>query len=149
MLAARSKMSLAVVLGCVLMGGAARTSAQSAAPEPEGASRANEAFLAKDWATASAAYAALIRSSPESGLFHFRLGATLVHLGRPAEALPLLDKAEALGWPAAQVAFRKACAQARLGHQDAAFEELDRAARSGFGLVSLLESDEHLASLRA
>ena len=148
MRSARSKTSLVLVLGCVLMGGAARALAQSTAPEPEGASRANEAFQARDWASASTAYAALIKAAPQSGLFHFRLGATLVHLGRPAEALPWLDKAEALGWPLPQVAFRKACAQARLGRKDAAFQELDRAARSGFGLVPLLESDEDLAILR-
>ena len=125
----------------------APTFAQSVPPEP--ASRANEAFVAGNWAVASAAYSALIRSSPESGLFRFRLGLALVRLGRPAEALPLLDKAEALGFAATQVAFRKACAQACLGHPDAAFQELDRAARAGFGLVSLLESDPDLAVLHA
>jgi predicted Zn-dependent protease len=88
---------------------------QLAASELEGAARADQAFRASDWGAAEAAYAGLIRASPESGLFHFRRGAALVHLGRPAEALPVLEKAESLGWPAVQVAFRKACAQARLG----------------------------------
>lgn len=146
MLTVRRKVSIAV-LGCALFG-VSWVRGQPTAAEPEGAQQADQAFQNKDWAAASAAYSSLLRSSPESGLFHFRNGVALVHLGRSAEALPLLDRAEALGWPAAQVAFRKACAQARLGQKDAAFRELDRAARAGFSFVSLLETEEDLAGLR-
>jgi hypothetical protein len=149
MLAVRRAASVVLVLGYAVLGGALGAAAQPAPPESEAAARAEKAFLARDWPTADSAYAALARSSPESGLFRFRQGVALVHLGRAAEALPLLDKAEALGWPALQVAFRKACAQARLGQKDAAFLELDRAARSGFAFVPLLQSEEDLAPLHA
>lgn len=137
-------LSVSVVLFPVAL---ARAQAPPAPPSPL-AEKANQEFMAGNWEAARAAYAQLADATPDSALYRFRLAGALVNLGRPAEALPLIDKAEALGWAKPQVAFRRATAHARLGDKDAAFRAIEAAARAGFVQIPLLQSDPSLASLR-
>src|SRR5687767_12153749 len=117
-------MRLLTVAACLFVLGSAQ--------DPELAQRANAAFQAGNWETARDAYRALAAASPQSALLQFRLAVSLSSLGQPAEAVKLLEKAEALSWPAPQTAFQAAVAWARLQDLDAAFRELERAARAGF-----------------
>jgi hypothetical protein len=105
-------------------------------------------FRRQDWPAVERAYAERVRGHPDDAQAHFRLGLALLRLGKPKEALPWLEQAEALGWPVAQVAFRLACVRTRLGQSEEAWKQLERAARNGFSQVSLLESEPDLAPLR-
>lgn len=87
------------------------------------------ALVAGDWAAAETAFSAVLAKEPECGQALAGLGRALVMLGRPAEALPHLQKASALF--ADQV-------DAHLWHAKAA-------AATGAGDVALAEAKAVLA----
>jgi tetratricopeptide (TPR) repeat protein len=112
--------------------------------------QANDLYQAGDWTAAERAYAAIVRTSPESAQAHFRLAVALANLNRHAESIPHLATAEKLGIPVMQVALRLAVAHAHAGNRDAAFRELTRGA--SFGLTALsppLDTDPAIAALRS
>jgi len=125
--------------------------AQSASPDPNAdlAARADRAYQDKKWEEARAAYATLVQARPQVGFYAFRLGSAELFLGRPKEAIALINKSEQLGWPKPQASFRRASAQARLGDTEAAFRELDAAIAAGFVQVTVLEAEEPLNPLHA
>ena len=133
--------SIVATLLCAL---AFRTGAQT----PEAVAKADQLYQAKDYAAAVAAYAALARGAPKHPLFAFRQGASLLALGRGAEAPPFFDAAASLGFPAGLMQAWSARAYARLGQQDRAFAALEKAVASGFTDVAMLDREADFASLR-
>lgn len=118
-------------------------------PAPADLQRANAAFAQSDWHSAYDQYHALAERFPTHALSHFRVGVALIGLGRPAEAESHLREGEHLGIPAAQAAYRLSQSLAEQGKPDSAIAELLRsAAASAFIVPSVLEGDQHLASLR-
>ncbi len=53
-------------------------------------------FRRQDWPGVERAYAGRVRSHPDDTQAHFGLGLALLRLGRPKDALPSLERAEAL-----------------------------------------------------
>jgi tetratricopeptide (TPR) repeat protein len=119
-------------------------------PQPSPAQvEANRLYQAKDWPAAANAYDALVKEAPGNPAFRYRLGVSLLGLGRPADALVALAPASQAQGPVGNLAyFGMARAQARLGQKDRAFEALKKANSAGFAQVSLLESEADLAPLR-
>jgi len=111
--------------------------------------RAAAAFAARDWPTAREVYERLARAQPQSAAIQYRLGTSRLYTGAIAPGREALARAEALGHPAAQVAYRLAGADAASGQLDAAIAQLRRASAAGFGQLALLDSDSLLAPLRA
>ena len=110
---------------------------------------ANRLYQAKDWPAAANAYDALVKEAPGNPAFRYRLGVSLLGLGKPADALVALAPASQAPGPVGNlVYFGMARAQARLGQKDRAFEALKKANSAGFSQVSLLESEGDLAPLR-
>jgi len=105
-------------------------------------------FAAQDWAGVEKAYLEVARLKPDDAMAHFRVAVARLRLGRPADAVSGFRRAEALGWPVPQTAFRLACAYARLGQNGPALDQLDRANRAGFSRVKLLEDESDLDALR-
>lgn len=104
---------------------------------------------AGDWVKTLAAYEALVRAEPDNPRAVFGLGASLHETGRPAEAVPQLQRAQALGYqPTAQVRFRLARAHAKLGEKAAALLELEQIAAAGFTNLPLLQHAD-LAGLKS
>jgi hypothetical protein len=110
---------------------------------------ANRLYQARDWRGAATAYDALVKEAPGNPTWRYRLGVSLLGLGKPGEALVALAPASQATGPLGGLVFLgMARAQARLGEKDRAFEALKKAGGVGFAQVSLLESEPDLAPLR-
>lgn len=102
-----------------------------------------------DWAGALAAFEALVKTEPANPRAVFGLGASLHETGRPADAIPQLERARALGYqPVNQVRFRLARALAKTGSPGKALDLLEEIAASGFTNAPLLQNPD-LAPLRS
>ena len=94
-----------------------------------------------DWAKTAAAYEDLVKAEPDNPRAVFGLGASLHETGRPKEAIPVLQRAQTLGYqPVTQVRFRLARALARVGDKAAAIGELQQMATAGFTNLPLLQN---------
>lgn len=131
---------------------AAQQASAPAAQQPpvELMQNAAASFIAGDWQASYDAYSAITAKYPASALPRFRVGVSLIGLGRGAEAEKHLREGEKLGAPASQAAWRLAEALAEQGRADEAVAELRRALHAGMTLTaSALDSDAHLAKLAA
>ena len=139
-----------LLLLLVLTAGAAAQSPGTPGKQPaaEQLQRAATAFAAGDWQAANNAYVALAAQFPAHGLSRFRVGVTLVELGRGAEAVPHLREGERLGIPSAQASYRLAQAFAVQDRGDDAMGELQRGLAAGFAApASFFRADRHLSRL--
>ena len=75
-------------------------------------------------------------------------GHELIHAGKHERALDKFRKAWAGGSRSALLSYNAACAAARLGRTDEAFEWLQRVLESGWDDLAYLQKDEDLASIR-
>jgi hypothetical protein len=143
---------LAATLVFVLRAASSAGAQASAAggPPADQLSRAAALFAQRDWTGALAAYSEIAKAYPAHALSRFRVGVTLVELGRFQEGEANLRQGEKLGMPAAQSAYRLSQALAEQHRADDAIRELRRAAGAGlFVTPSALTADAHLASLHA
>ena len=109
---------------------------------------ADELYQKQDWANAIKAYQTATTAEPNNGRAWYRLGMSHHSLGQYQQAVEAMLKAEAIGHNPT-VMYNLACAYARLGNKDKAFEWLNQAAQRGFGQVQTLENDPDLAGLHA
>lgn len=125
-------------------------SAQQAPQQPQASPAMREAeslYGSRKWADAAQAFAAVTKSEPANGRAWMRLGGALHWLGKYGEAVGALEKAAGiLRGPV--VMYNLACAHARAGNKDKAFEWLNKSAATGFVKTTSLNADEDLASLR-
>lgn len=129
---------------------ALQVGAQAPSPLSPAQAEANRLYQAKEWLAAAGAYDALVKEAPGNPAFRYRLGVSLLGVGKPADALVVLAPASQAPGPVGSLAyFGMARAQARLGQKDRAFDALKKANSAGFSQVSLLESEGDLATLRA
>jgi len=139
----------AIVILCAQAGALAQSPPTNGPPADE-LKRASALFAQQDWAGALAAYSELAKAYPTHALSRFRVGVSLVELGRFEEGETNLRQGEKLGMPAAQSAYRLAQVFAERRRPDDAIRELRRAAAAGlFVPVPALNADKHLASLQA
>jgi cyclase len=124
--------------------------APAAQPGAEALQRANAAFMSSDWKAALEAYSALSAQYPAHALSRFRMGVSLVGLGRFAEGETRLREGERLGIGAGQAGVRLAQALSEQGKVDAAVAELMRAAGAGLAVArAQLDTIAHLSAARA
>ena len=143
-----TRLAAAVVLLFFAGAGAGAQSAPAGAPPADQLNRAAALFTQRDWAGALAAYSEIAKAYPAHALSRFRVGVTLVELGRYQEGEANLRQGERLGVPAGQAAYRLSQALAEQHRTDDAIRELRRAAAAGlFVPPSALKTDAHLASL--
>ena len=122
------------------------TAAQAQNPS-SAMSEAEALFQAQKFTEAARAFAVLTKAEPANGRAWLRLGGSLHALGQYEQAASALERAvEILRGPLAM--YNLACAYARLNNKEKAFEWLTKALNAGFPQVSLLQTDEDLASLR-
>jgi tetratricopeptide (TPR) repeat protein len=98
----RQLLSFVVILAVALLDQSllAQTSTApqpSPADTPALARKAERFYLARDWGGAIKLYGQLIQLNPASGLYQYRLGDSLVHARRYAEAVAPLEQAVELG----------------------------------------------------
>lgn len=127
-----------------------RIHAMQGPPAPASAAEQAAVRLSQsgDWAGALAAFEALVKAEPANPRAVFGLGAALHETGRPAEAIPQLERARALGYqPLNQVRFRLARALAKTGNKGKALDLLEEVAAAGFTNAPLLLNPD-LAALK-
>jgi ketosteroid isomerase-like protein len=141
---------LVLVAKGVIAQSAPQSAAQSqpAQPPADALRRASALFAQSDWKGAFDAYTALSTQYPAHALSRFRVGVSLVGLGKFAEGETNLREGERLGVAAANAAYRLAQALAEQHKSDAAIAELMRAAAGRAPLTAAaIASDPHFASL--
>ncbi len=97
---------------------------------------------------AAARFRAYLKDHPESGRAWYGLGYVQLQGDRERESVDSFRRALDLGYRRPATAYNLACAHARLGEKDRAFEWLDRAIEAGFTSASQLRDDDDLDSLR-
>jgi len=102
----------------------------------------------QEWSDAARAYEKVARTHPEIGRAWFNLGFATLAAGDAARSAEAYEKALSLHYREAVSLYNLACANARLGRKDQAFDALFEALRRGFGNRSLLRDDDDLDSLR-
>jgi len=120
-------------------------SAQAADPAME---RANQLYQASQFAPAAAAYAKIVAADPGNALAWFNMAGALHRGEKFAEALDAwlqvtnFPGLESVGY------YHAACAHARLGNPDEAFQFLHAAQDAGYLGLPAIRVDPDLASLR-
>jgi tetratricopeptide (TPR) repeat protein len=141
--------ALALRLGMTVAFFGTPSIALAQAPAAQGPSalelRAMKVQQTGDWAKALEAFEEFAKAEPQNPRAVFGLGAALHETGRPAEAIPVLERARTLGYqPANQVRFRVARAYAKLGDKAKALSELEQLAAAGFTNAPLLQNPDFL-----
>jgi putative intracellular protease/amidase len=103
---------------------------------------------AKDWAEAEKAYRALVEKYPRDGWAWYGLGSVLQAKGELDAAITASERAASFGDVRHDALFNVACAYARKGNNDEAFNKLGMAVASGFKKKWRLEGAPELAALR-
>lgn len=146
----RSSVSILLVVIAQSVAGQSLASPQSAQPPADLLQRANALFVQGNWAGSLDAYSALSSQYPKHALSRFRVGVSLVGLGKFAEGEIAIRDGERLGVAPANVAYRLAQTLAEQRKADAAIAELLRSASAGALVApSAIASDQHFASLRS
>ena len=125
--------------------GIARAAAAAVAPSAV----ADSAYAHHDWAGAEAGYAALVKRTPASPRFWYRLGFSRQSQGRFLPAAEAYRRADALGVPPSYARYNLACALARAGEPDSTLAVLQRLMDSGYGDTAQLQADSDLAVARS
>ena len=112
------------------------------------ASKTAEAlYAAQNWAEAAIAYENLTRTDPQNGRIWYRLGYSRHALGQYDRAVAAFARAVEIGHNPVSM-YGLACAFARLGDRDHAFEWLEKALNAGLPNPSQIQTDADLAAIR-
>lgn len=130
-----------LLLGFVFLLPAISVSAQDSSATLE----ADALFTAKKWSEAAPAYEALTKTNPNDGRNWYRLGYSLHLMGKYSESARAFQRSVEIG-NNPLVMYNLACAYARLGEKDKAFEWLNKSLTLGF-VAPQLTSDPDLAGL--
>jgi len=118
------------------------------APSPSALQQAHALYGMQAWAEAAESYAAIATAQPKNGAAWMQLGHCRLQLGEAEAAFAAFVKADEAGFLPWLNRYNAACAKARAGQVDAAFDWLDKAIEAGYDDVSQLASDADLAPLR-
>jgi hypothetical protein len=132
---------LLVAILLTLLTGPANVAGQS-----QTSSQADALYTAQKWAEAATAYDSITKSEPQNARAWYRLGFALHSLGKYEQAIPAFSHAVEINHnPNAM--YNLACAYARAGNKDRAFEWLMKSLNTGFPNPAQVASDPDFASL--
>lgn len=109
---------------------------------------ADRFFASGDWVAAVEAYTLSTAENPEDAAAWFQLAVSARQAERYSTALNALAKAEKLEFSPVRVSFERARLSVLAGEGDAAVEELESIASSGFTAVNLITGDALLSTLQ-
>lgn len=132
-----------LLLGFLILFPAIAVSAQAPSPTPE----ADALFTAGNWKEAAPAYEALTKTDPNNGRVWYRLGYSLHSMGKYEGAARAFQRSVEIG-SNPLVMYNLACAYARLGEKDKAFEWLNKSLTLGF-VAPQLGTDPDLEGLHS
>jgi tetratricopeptide (TPR) repeat protein len=123
---------------------AASAQAQSSTPTGD---EANSLFTAQKWEAAAQAYTAITKIDAQNARAWYRLGYSLHAMGKYELAVQAFQRAVDIGNnPTAM--YNLACAYARSGNKDKAFEWLNKSLNAGVPQPAQISTDNDFASLR-
>ncbi len=93
-------------------------------------------------------YERVAKAHPDMGIAWFNLGYAQLMADRPEAAVGSLEKSLQLGYRKPTTLYNLACAEARSGNTDKAFERLFASIDAGFDAAGQMRSDPDLDSLR-
>lgn len=105
-------------------------------------------FFFDNWDESVEHHRAMVRKHPTSGRAWFNLGYTSLQAREYPPAMDAFRRAIALNYRAGTSSYNMACAYARQGNRDAAFEWLHKAEASGFEVADHARHDDDLRPLR-
>lgn len=132
-----------LLLGFMFLLPAISVSAQATSATPE----ADALYAAEKWNEAAPAYEALTKTHSNDGRVWYRLGYSLHLMGKYEEAARAFQRSVEIG-NNPLVMYNLACAYARLGEKDKAFEWLNKSLTLGF-VAPQLSTDPDLAGLHS
>ncbi|TMB33240.1 MAG: tetratricopeptide repeat protein [Deltaproteobacteria bacterium] len=101
------------------------------------------------WKKAAEGFEAYAREHEDSGRALFNAGYARLYAGEEPKSAQHFARALELGYRKPATLYNLACAEARQGHADRAFEWLGKALDAGFDGKGMLRTDEDLESLRS
>jgi beta-lactamase regulating signal transducer with metallopeptidase domain/Tfp pilus assembly protein PilF len=101
------------------------------------------------WKKVAADFESYASEHEDSGRALFNAGYARLYSGEEAKSAEHFARALELGYRKPATLYNLACAEARQGHVDRAFEWLGKALEAGFDGKGMLRSDEDLESLRS
>ena len=101
------------------------------------------------WKKAAEGFEAYASQHEDSGRALFNAGYARLYAGEEAKSAEHFARAFELGYRKPATLYNLACAEARQGHVDRAFEWLGKSIDAGFDAKGMLRSDEDLESLRS
>lgn len=108
---------------------------------------ADALFAAQKWNESAPAYEALTKTNPNNGRAWYRLGYSLHSMGKYDQAVRAFQRSIEIG-NNPLVMYNLACAHARLGDRDKAFEWLNKSMNAGF-VAPQLSTDPDLEGLHS
>ena len=117
------------------------------AQDTSATSEADALLTAEKWSEAAPAYEALTITNPNNGRIWYRLGYSFHLMGKYSESARAFQRSVEIG-NNPLVMYNLACAYARLGEKDKAFEWLNKSLTLGF-VAPQLTSDPDLAGLHS
>ncbi len=105
-------------------------------------------FENDSWKESLPRYEAATRKHPAIGRTWFNLGYAQLQAGDSGGSVRSFQRAAELGYRPSTSMYNTACAYARAGQKDAAFEWLEKARAAGFKLYGYLDDDDDLESLQ-
>lgn len=110
--------------------------------------QASAYYFASDWKNAADAYGKIVMLDDGSAIAHYRLGNSLVNLGRDTDAVPHLEKAFSTA-PNSVFALTLARAYARVGDKSKAFEAIEKSLKTGGIAAEKLIGEKDFSAWRA
>jgi Flp pilus assembly protein TadD len=101
------------------------------------------------WLPAIQLYESFLRGAPNNGRGWFNLGYALHFSSEHAKAVEAFKQAAQFGYRKPTSIYNIACAEAMMGHKDAAFEWLDKSVEAGFEIGGYIRDDDDLDNLRS
>lgn len=135
-------------LAGLLLAGVLSAGGAAAAPPAATMARGDSLYALERYIEARSVYQAVAEAEPQNGRAWYRTGLCSMGLKEYDRALPALTRAEAIGHNPT-VMYNLACAHARLGQSDAAFDWLDTAITAGLPNPEQFLTDDDLAALRS
>lgn len=119
------------------------------APATDEATKANDAYQAKDWPKAAEMYSHITSQQQQNGRAWYRLAVSLHGTGAEDQAIAAYEKSMQAGVPPSIGEYGLALVYASKKDPDNAFKYLQKAAQDGFSEPGRLAADPELATLRS
>ena len=141
------RMATALLVSCIFAAIAAAQSPVGSGVTAEDKAAANDAYQKKDWSSAAESYAKIVKAEEKNAGARYRLGVSLLNVGRAKDAQTHLESAMAIS-ANPFFAFALARAYARNGAKEKMYETLEKSLTLGGISAESLNDEKDFASFK-